>query len=352
MYFVDVRVLIILFILFSLESHGAFPNTKENSSTSWNELARSLGIKKSRLQKIRILLGSDQTSPSLKSKDWSIFRNKWIRFQNKSQTQWRQEDLIILTLVGMDDRLWNKIIENNTFSHLQIFLNRSASPTLRQACQSDGINPRVRYAACIAQYGLENTPAIVSDEVVDFYGGGSSAFSSLIADQAVVFEGYRKDTFHDLIQIHEGFHSAMRRLSTLNRMARLRKWASAPLAPNQDFDSLLNHHINRLELMAAPGLAELLIDTRFTSDHHGVIMATLHHGLFRGVTSGTIVHEHPEELFTDYPFHYIKIEQNWSEAQAEKYVKSLSHRHKDWLQSNSALLESLGYIEASLDNYR
>jgi len=346
-YILGLRFLI-LFCFISFKSQGAF---SEFSKVSFTKLAESMELETTRLKIISTLLMSPQTSPSLNNQDWIVFRKNWLSFQNNERTQWRQQDLIILSFAGMDNRLWENLIKNKSFQHMQVYLNRTASPTLTQACQSDKINLRVRFAACIAKYGLENTPAIVSDEVVNFYGGGSSAFSSLIADQAVVFEGYRKDTFNELIQSHEGFHSAMRRLSTLNRMTRLKKWTPAPLAPNQEYDSLLNHHIDRLENMAAPNLGDLFIDERFTSDHHGVIMATIHHGFLQELTTGALQHDQPEEFLTNYPFHYIQAEQSWSDSHTEKHIKDLAIRQQKWLQTDPALLESLGYIETVLEGY-
>ncbi len=350
MYFAPMKVFFVFFFLLSIKSHGLV-TAKDPTKLFLADLAKKMGLPETRLNKISEILSSEQTSPSLNKNDWIVFREKWLSYKNKSQTQWRQQDLIILTLAHLDDRLWQSLNHNKSFEKIRIYLYRTPSSVVLEACQSAEINPRVRLASCLAQYGIENTPALVSDEVVDFFAGQSSAFSSLIAEKAVVFEGFRANTFTDLIQTHEGFHSTMNRLSTLNRMSRLKKWVATPLAPDSEFDGFLSVHIERLAEMSAPRLEDLFIDTRFISAHHGVIMATLHHGLFTEVKNGNLHHSHPEDLFTSYPFHYIQKEQNWSDLHTNQQIELLAKRHQEWLENDYALLESLSYIQDVMKKY-
>lgn len=315
----------------SLRSQGLF---LQFPTEHWARFTEDLG---------RLSGGQIETSSLLR------FSQKHQAFLAQEPTSWDNLDQAVLAMSSWPLELWSKILASQPID-LEIILARPTPLILKQACAHAGIQPSVQAASCLAGYGMARTPAFVSNSIVDFYGGKASAFSSLLAHEAVIFEGYRPHTYTELIQIHEGFHSAMRRLQNLNRIARLKKWKPSPLAPNWSYDSVLQHYIDSLGDRSAPDLGRLGIDQRFTSDHHGVIMATLHHGLWEAWFQGHLEHDSPEELVTVYPFHYIAEEQSWTDQFMWDQVESLRELQSDYLQADESLAKALTYLATHLQD--
>jgi hypothetical protein len=290
-----------------------------------------------------------QFEPAVEPAEWNGFRARYLAFLQGESTQWTTLDQAVLALAHLPENSFSHIFAQKHIEDIVIITERPVAPVIEQACQGPQLNHSVRGASCLAVYAMERTPVFIFSPLVTELGGSRvSALSSIIAHLNVVFEAYRPDTYTELIQIHEAFHSSMRLLGNQNRLARLKKWLPQPLVDHWDYDPMISFHIDRMENESAPHLESLAIDARFTSDHHGVIMSTLHHGLYQSVNQNKLDHPHPLDLQTDYPFNYIQVEQGWDEATKEQHQLRLHQLLDQHLSQGQLMEESLGYLMSIL----
>lgn len=273
--------------------------------------------------------------------DFLDYKIKIEKFDNRENLRFNQKDIVLHSFGNLVPKLWQQVFESETLPSIQIELYRNAPKVMKDLASNPQVSDVVRNAAKLSIYGTENTPAIISEIFVNAIGGISSAYSTLYAEKAMVYEGYRPSTYNDLIIAHEGFHSAMRLISTINRMNRLVEFLPTPLTNGIKFDANIEQDIRSLETLSAPNLEELLIDSRFTSDHHGVIMAVLHHGVLAELESKVVDYDQPELFDHPYPFHYIAPEQSWDEHRVREMQTELKHRHHNFLMENFTLQTSL-----------
>lgn len=307
---------------------------------------------KQSFQKLRLLLDT-RANVEFADHDFLTYKKRLKDYKQKKSVKFNQKDIILHTFSHLDRKLWDIFFSDQVteFPDIQIELNRGAPDILLKLSRNESVPALVRAAADIAIFGTTHTPAIISNIFVDHIAGISSAYSTLNAEMAFVYEGFRPDTYHDLIIGHEGFHSAMRLLSTHNRMNRLAKLIPTPLASGADYDAFLEQDISDLENLAAPGLAELEIDQRFTSDHHGTIMASLHHGGLRAIQKFYPGYGQMELYQTKYPFHYIEHEKNWDEAKTLSMVEALQEKHDQFLMESDSFARMMVAIQEKLHFY-
>ena len=292
-----------------------------------------------------------RTNALFEEEDFVSYHNKRQNFDNKKTVQFNQKDIVIDTFINLNDRLFKRFFLDNGDIQLQIIINRSASNIIKSIIKEETVNSAVRAAAQISEFGTTRVPAIISDDFVDDVAPLSSAYSQLQAERGMVYEAFRVDKYNDLIIAHEGFHSAMRLLTSINRMNKLSKYIPMPLASGDPYDPYLQNEIELLEKKSAPHLDSLHIDERFISDHHGVIMATIHHGINQAILKGLVPYDKTNIFATNYPFNYIQGELGWSSDFTLNMIGELSLVHELFIEEDVLFQKSLLEIAGKLKIY-
>ena len=300
------------------------------------------------IERLKTLLNND-SNVEFTDADLELYHEKRMKFAAKEKLNFDQKDVVIDTFISLDQPLFDQFFVVNSELNVKIRINRSSPQVLKDIAGNENINESVRAAALISIEGTEHVPAIISDAFVDYVAPLSSAYSQLQAERGMVYEAFRQDTYYnDLIIAHEGFHSAMRSLTSINRMNRLSKYMEMPLATGVEYDMYLTQDIDTLENISAPNLESVFIDERFTSDHHGTIMASIHHGINQAIINNLVSYDGENVFSTEYPFQYIASERGWSPSFTLTMIEELSVIQESYLSNDLRLRGALVNIAEKL----
>ncbi len=290
--------------------------------------------------------------PSFSEEDIQGFILRESLWDRGESTQFNQKDSVLFTLAKLEDELFDYFFESGVRPSLRIEMNRVARREVQIALHEDA-STLLFQGALLSQYGSENVPAFISDKMVDVKASPkNSALSSIMADVGVVYEVYRPSNFDDnLIVAHEGFHSAMRRLVFINRQNRLQNLLGHSLGNGDEYDPWINQYVESLEVAAAPQLESLQIDERFLSDHHGVIMALIHHNIFQKEASGDVAPSHIDNYVTTYPFNYLSEELGLDESETLNRLEDLFYQNDNYVQRDQSLKTAIEYLSSHLLHY-
>ncbi len=290
--------------------------------------------------------------PSFTEEDIRDFIDRERLWEAGESTQFTQKDSVLFALSKLEDELFYYFFKSGERPFLRIEMNRVARREVQIALHEED-STLLFQGALLSQYGSENVPAFVSDKMVDVKASPqNSALSSIMADVGVVYEVYRPSNFDDnLIVAHEGFHSAMRRLVFINRQNRLQNLLGYSLGNGEEYDPWINQYVESLEMAAAPDLESLEIDERFLSDHHGVIMALIHHNIFQKEFSGEVAPNDIDNYVTTYPFNYLSVELSLEEAETLSRLKDLFYQNDNYVEKDQSLKTAVEYLSSHLLHY-
>jgi len=123
------------------------------------------------------------------------------------------------------------------------------------------------------------------------------------------------------------------------------------LGNGEEYDPWINQYVESLEMAAAPDLESLEIDERFLSDHHGVIMALIHHNIFQKEFSGEVAPNDIDNYVTTYPFNYLSEELSLEEAETLSRLKDLFYQNDNYVEKDQSLKTAVEYLSSHLLHY-
>lgn len=305
----------------------------------------------SKLEELQYYL-TEHCYPPILEEDISDFLEKELAWKNKQSVTFNQKDYVLFTLASLEDELFEHFFTSGNRPSLRIELFRESPQEILNSLFKDPTSLE-HQAAKLSQYGTQNVPAFISDKLVDVKASSAnSALSSVMGETGVIFEAFRPSTYtNDLIVAHEGFHSAMRRLIFINRQNRLSHLLGYSLGNGEEYDPWIQHYAESSENLAAPQLENLGIDSRFTQDHHGVIMAVIHHNIFQKAQTGEVLPESLEDFVTLYPFNYLAGELSLTDSETLNRLQDLHHRNDEYVNTDETLARTIDYLSSHLLYY-